>query len=363
MSRRVHLRSAALAVLILAAAGPAFATGNTIKLDITGTGAVSTLTINQDATNNSNTITTTGAAGGAQIPIRGKWASISIAQHGAGNVLEGSGITGTAGSSTASLSLTYGSGSGGGNNVHSLTIGGTTAPANASVTVSVINTDAANGQNAVTDVLDGSSLTYALDVDGTANTVSNTVQATGANNLSLTLHGGSAGAGNTVTNTVTGATSSNITVAAYSDNNSITNLSNGSGDKTFSVLLPTGGTNGNTVVNDFTGGTGTQSSSLLVTDTLSKVNFNLAANGAGTTSAVTLTDVVGAAGAAAKLALSQSGANDSIALTVNGNGFAMGSSLGVNTDTGVLISQASNNAVVNTTVNAAAAGYVVSISQ
>ena len=87
MRRTSHLRlralqACSLAALALAAAGPALAS-NTIKLDVTGSGTgVKTLSITQDATDNSNTITTTGAAGGSQIPIRGKWNSISITQSG-----------------------------------------------------------------------------------------------------------------------------------------------------------------------------------------------------------------------------------------------------------------------------------------
>jgi hypothetical protein len=370
MRRTSHLRlralqACSLAALALAAAGPAMA-GNTIKLDITGAGSgVKTLSITQDATNNSNTITTTGAAGGAQIPIRGKWNSISITQTGAANVLKGAGITGTTGSTTASLALSYDSGASSGGNVHSLVIGGTTAPANATVSATVVNTDLVNGANTITDVLDGTSLAYTLDLDGTNNTVTDTVAATGAVTLNLTLHGGATGAsnGNTVTNTITGATSANVTIASYSNGNTITNTSDGSGDKTISITLPSGGANGNTVSNNFTGGTGTQSSSLLVNGTTSRVNFGLVASGATTASSVTLTDVVGAAGAAAKLALSQTGNNASLTLAVNGNGFTMGSSLGVGADTGVLISQASNGAVLNANINAAANGYTYSISQ
>lgn len=369
MRRTSHLRLRALQACSLAAlalaAGPAMA-ANTIKLDITGAGSgVKTLSITQDATNNSNTITTTGAAGGAQIPIRGKWNSISISQTGPGNVLKGAGITGTTGSTTASLGLSYTTDAANtvGGNTHSLQIGATTAPANATVSATVVNTDLVDGVNTITDVLDGASLAYTLDVNGTNNTVANTVAATGAVNLNLTLHGGATGAGNgnSLTNTITGATSATVTVAAYSNGNTITNTSNGSGDKTITISLPSGGANGNTISNDFTSGAGTQSSSLAVNGVTSRVDFGLVASGATTSSAVTLTDVVGAAGAAAKLALSQTGNNTALTLAVNGNGFTMGSSL--SGGAGVVITQASNGAVLNANVNAAANGYTYSISQ
>jgi hypothetical protein len=361
-----HLRSRALAAsalgaFALVAAGPALA-GNTIKLDATGAGnGVKTLSITQDAVDNSNTITTTGAAGGAQIPITGKWNSIAITQTGTGNVLKSTGINGTTGSTTASLALSYDAGDSSGGNIHSLVIGGTTAPANASVTATVVNTDSGAGVNTITDVLDGGSLTYVLDVDGTDNTIADTVAASGAVNLNQTVHGGSLGAGNTITNTISNATSASVTVAVFSDGNTITNLSNGTGDKTISITLPSGGTDGNTVSNNFTGGAGAQSSTLLVTGIGSKVDFGLVASGATTTSAVTLNDVVGVAGAAAKLALSQTGANASLSLTINGGTATIGSALAGGA--GVVVSQASSNAVLSANINAIGTNYTYSISQ
>ncbi len=76
---------------------------------------------------------------------------------------------------------------------------------------------------------------------------------------------------------------------------------------------------------------------------------------------MTLTDVVGAAAPAAKLALSQTGANTALTLAVTGTGFTMGSSLAGGA--GVVISQASNNAVLNASIAASASGYTYSISQ
>jgi hypothetical protein len=335
---------------------------NTIKLDVTGAGTgLKTLSITQDSVNNSNTITTTGAAGGAQIPIRGKWNSISITQTGAANVLKSTGISGTTGSTTASLNLSYDSGASTGGNVHSLVIGGTTQPANATVSATVVNTDLVAGVNTITDVLDGTALTYTLDVNGTNNTITDSIAATGAVTLNQTLHGGTTGSGNTVTNTISGATSANVTLALFSNGNTITNTSDGSGDKTISITLPSGGADGNTVSNDFTGGSGTQSSTLLVNGTTSRVNFGLTASGATTTSNVTVTDVVGLAGAAAKIVLSQTGNNATANVGITGTGATFGSSLAGGA--GVLITQASNNATLSYNVVATGTGYTYSIAQ
>lgn len=348
------------AIAILACAGPAFA-ANVLRIDISGGGQVTGLAITQDAANPSNTVTTTGAAGGAQIPIRGRWNSITITQTGANNVLQGAGFTATAGSTTASLSLAYGSSATTGNNVHSLAIGQTTAPANPSVTVNVSNTDAANAANTITDVLDGSGLTYALTVAGTDNTIENTIAATGAVALSVTANGGIEGSGNTIENTVTGATSASVTVAVNSDGNTVTNLSDGAGAKTITVNLPVGGADGNTISNNFTGGSGAQTSNLTVTGVTSRVSFDLTASGAGTVSNVNLADVVGAAGAAGLVDINQTGAGTNLALTVNGNGFTMGSSLAGGA--GVLVTQASAGATLDMVYNAAANGYTFSMAQ
>jgi len=348
------------AMLIGMGAGPALA-ANVIRIDISGTGAVTSLAIVQDTTNNSNIISTTGLAGGASVPVRGKWASLSVTQNGADNVLKGTGLRATAGSTTASLTAVYGADATTGNNVHSLSIGGTTTPANPVVTIDVSNSDAENAANTITDVLDGAGLTYDLVVDGTDNTIANTIAATGAVTLDLAVNGGILGSGNTVTNTITGATSASVTVAVNSDGNSITNLSNGSGDKVISVSLPVGGADGNTVSNDFTGGSGAQTSTLSVTGATSRVNFGLTASGAGTVSNVNLADVVGAAGAAGKLTLSQTGAGTNLALTVNGGGFTMGSALAGGA--GVLIAQVSPGALLDAVITAGANGYGYTITQ
>src|SRR6478752_1537577 len=110
---------------------------NVLNIDISGTGTVKTLRIRQDATNPTNVISANGTAGGAGLQVRGPWNTLSITQLGATNTLAGAITSGA--STTAALSLTYGPGVTGGNNHHSLTIGGTTAPVNPSVTVAVIN--------------------------------------------------------------------------------------------------------------------------------------------------------------------------------------------------------------------------------
>ena len=122
-----------------------------------------------------------------------------------------------------------------------------------------------------------------------------------------------------------------------------------------------GGADGNTVSNDFTGGSGAQTSNLTVTGLTSRVNFGLTASGAGTVSNVNLADVVGAAGAAGKLTLSQSGAGSNLALTVNGGAFTMGSNLAGGA--GVLIAQASHGAVLDAVITAGGNGYSYTITQ
>jgi hypothetical protein len=346
------------AAAVLALAGPALA-ANTVKLDISGTGQVTTLAIAQDAAHNSGAITTTGAAGGAQIPIRGHWDSISIVQNGAGESFASTGLTANAASTAASLDLTYGSSGTTGNNSHTLVIGNTTAPVNPLVTVDVNNTNGAQDANIITDSLNGASLTYSLSIDGTANSISNTLAVTGAFFLTETVSGGSHGAGNTITNSITGATSANVTLDVESDHNTVTNTSNGSGVKTISVNLPSG-SNGNTVVQNLTGGTGSQTANFTVNGTTSKVNYGLTASGAGTTANVTLSDVVGAAGAAGKVTISQTGAGDNVGLTFNGNSFTMGS--GLTGGAGILVTQSSPGAKLSATISAGANGYQASVS-
>ena len=358
-SRAQALATTALAAAIASLAVPAFA-ANTVKLDISGTGQLNSLAIAQDPTNNTNSITTTGASSGGQIPVRGKWNSLSITQNGAGNSFASTGLTASTGSTSASLNLTYGSSATTGNNSHTLVIGDVTAPTNPAVTVNVSNTDATHDANTITDSLNGTSLTYNLAVAGTNNTIANTIAASGGVTLAVTANGGVDGSGNTITNTVTGATSANVSVAVNSNGNSVTNTSDGSGDKVIGVSLPSGGASGNTVVQDLTGGSGAQTANLTVTGVTSRVNYALTASGAGTTANITLADVVGASGAAGKVVISQTGAGDNLGLTFNGNGFTMGS--GLAGGAGIVITQASPGANFSATFGAGSNGYQLSLS-
>lgn len=358
LARTARLLLMASAALLLADA--AFA-ANTLNIDISNGGTVRSLRIRQDANGPTHVISANGATNGAALPVRGAWNTIAITQIGQSNTLAGA-ITST-GSTTAALSLTYGAAATGGNNHHSLTIGGTTAPVNPSVTVAVVNSDPTNATNTITDVLDGSSLTYSLTLNGADNVVSNTLSATGAVNVTETINGGALGVGNTVTNTVTGATSITGTIAIASDDNEVTNTSNGAGAKTFSVNLPNGGADGNTISTDFTGGTGTQVSNLTVTGVTSRVDYGVEASGAGSTVNATLSNTVGAAGAAGVVRVVQTGSGASLGLTVNGGAFTMGSDTVDSLTGGILVTQASPGASATLIVTAGGDGYTFAISQ
>jgi hypothetical protein len=334
---------------------------NVLNIDVSGSGTVRTLRIRQDANGPSHVVSANGLAGGAAFPVRGAWNTLSITQIGQSNTLAGA-ITST-GSTTAALSLSYGAAATGGNNSHSLTIGGTTAPVNPTVTVAVINSDPTNAANTITDVLDGSSLTYALTLNGSDNTISNTLAATGAVSVTETINGGSDGLGNTVTNTITGATSITGTIVIASDDNDVTNLSNGAGAKTFSVTLPNGGANGNTISNDFTGGSGTQISNLTVTGVASRVDYGLVASGVGSTVNATLSNVEGVAGAAGVVRVLQTGNGVSLGLTINGGGFEMGSDTVDTLTGGILVAQTTTGATANLIINASGDGYTFAINQ
>ena len=212
--RRAALATTALACASGLAAGPALA-ANVVRIDISGGGAARTLTITQDATASSSIITANGLAGGAQLPVRGAWNELIVNQQGGGNILQGA-VTATGGSTTASLNLAYGSAGDGGSNHHTLSIGQTTAPANPDVDVSVVNTepDEVGAENVIVDTLNGGTLDYDLTINGSNTEVTNSVAATGAVTLNLTVSGGTlAGGGNTVTNTISNATSASVTVA------------------------------------------------------------------------------------------------------------------------------------------------------
>lgn len=334
---------------------------NTLNIDISGSGTVRTLRIRQDANGPNHVISANGLGGGGTLPVRGAWNTLSITQIGQSNTLAGA-ITST-GSTTAALSLTYGAAGTGGNNNHSLTIGATTAPVNPTVTVAVINSDPTNAANTITDVLDGSSLTYALTLNGSDNTIANTLAATGAVSVTETINGGADGVGNTVTNTITGATSITGTIVIASDDNDVTNVSNGAGAKTFSVTLPNGGADGNTISNNFTGGSGTQISNLTVTGVTSRVDYGVVASGVGSTVNATLNNVEGVAGAAGVVRVLQTGNGASLGLTINGGGFEMGSDTVDTLTGGVLVAQTSAGASANLIINASGDGYTFAITQ
>jgi len=356
MTRHPLHRLLAGAALAALAAGPALA-ANVIRIDISGTGTARTLTITQDATHPSNILTANGQAGGGQLPVRGAWNEFIVNQQGAGNVLQGA-VTATGGSTTASLNLAYGASADGGANQHTLSIGQTTAPANPDVDVNVVNTEPAEvgAENIIVDTLNGTSLDYDLTINGSTTHVTNTIAATGAVALNLNISGGTlAGGGNTVTNTISAATSANVTVAIDSDNNTVTNTSNSAGAKMFTVNL-VGAGDGNTVSNDFTGGSGAQSSTLTLTGATSRVNFDLDSSSVGSSSAITLSNFVGAGGAAGAVTVDQTGAGVTLGLTVNGGAFTVGAG-------GVQVTQAGAGAVTDLVYNAAANGYAITISQ
>jgi len=332
---------------------------NVLNIDISGTGTVRTLRIKQDPTNPSNVISANGTAGGAALQVRGPWNTLSITQLGATNTLAGAIKSGA--STTAALSLTYGTGVTGGNNHHSLTIGGTTAPVNPSVTVAVINSAPATS-NTITDVLDGTSLTYGLTMNGTANVISNTLAASGAVTLSETITGGAAGVGNNVTNSITGATSIAGTIVILSDDNDVTNTSTSAGAKVFSVSLPSG-SNGNTISNDFTGGSGAQTSNLTLTGATSRLDYGVTASAAGSSVTATLSNINGVDTDAGVVRVLQTGAGASLTLTIDGGSFEMGSDTVDGQTGGILINQASAGASATLITNASSDGYTFAISQ
>jgi hypothetical protein len=380
MTRTFRKRPWFMATTALVAAatmgGSALAAVNTVKIDVSVTGKATSLSINQDASGSlGNVVTDTGAAGGGQLAVRGQWNTLNIVQRDSGNTLGGA-IT--ASGTTGTLNLSYGTAAVGdhGNNVHSLTIGATTAPSNPTITVAIDNTDAATTPNTITDVLDGTGLTYNLAITGTDNTIGNTVASSGGaltvaetftgdgNTVDNTIDASGAitltetvtGNDNEITHTISGATTVTSTVTLASNNNSVTNLSDGAGAKTFSVVL--NGVDGNTVTNDFTGGSGTQTSNLTSTGT-SKLDFTLTAGGAGSSSTVNTVNLHGATTLAALVDITQ-GAGASLILTATGTGFDAGT--GATGSNAIFVNQ-SAGAVANATFVAAANGYFVNIVQ
>jgi hypothetical protein len=171
--------------IIMGLAAPAFAaSNNSISIDIgnSTSGTATLLAIVQDDANASNVVSGNGANPGSAFPVDGPWNSIAINQTGPANILKG-GIKSATGSTTASLNANYAA-TGTGGNTHSLSIGGTTAPVNPTVTIYAKNNGAT--VNTITDTLNGSALSYQLGLLGTGNTVTNNVTTTG----SVTLNEG-----------------------------------------------------------------------------------------------------------------------------------------------------------------------------
>lgn len=412
------MRKLLLVATALVASQTAASASNYINLDNpdTSNDYINSLSINQDTANASNTISGDGANPGTSLHVNGPWNSITVNQYGGNNVLKGGLKTGAT-STNASITATYGSSGGGGTqgyNTHSLTIGGTNAPVDPNVTITVANTattPASANKNTITDVIDvggSGTLNYTLSVTGDTNNIGNTVSAGGNTTLSETITasrantvtnsltaGGtlgytlaiSGGNSNTVANTVSasGAVSMNqtltggsnsvtdtigtgtngIQVASYTESlsatgstNTIANTVEGGTAKTVTITL---GGSGNTVTNGMWATAGTQSSTL-TTNSGSKVNYTLVqgtqANplAGGSTASVILNNVIGASSAQGVVNVTQSAPGTSVNFTANGGAFTLAGG-------GINITQASNNASLTATVNAHANGYAFNIHQ
>jgi hypothetical protein len=419
--------------LLAGLASPTFAASpNTIAIDATGNGgnsAVQSLSISQDDSASSNTVSGNGSSSSSatQLPVRGTWNSIAINQTGGKNTLQGAIKTSTASSSTASLNANYLT-TDTGANAHSLTIGGTAAPANPSVTIFVKN----NGTtaNTVTDTLDGGSLSYNLGLQGTGNSVTNNVSA-GVGGVTLT-QGGSAygiasnyginGNGNTVnnqlasgggtvlaslmlngdinavTNTVTtnggaitltqggagygitgGGNSITNTVgqsaavdsfsqhlAVNGSGNTVVNTVDSAGDKVVDLSLLA--SSNNTVNTSVTGG-GAQTASLSTAGS-SYVDYGLTSAANGSYANVSLNSVTGISGTPAVVRVEQTvnAPGATAMLTVDGGVNTMGVLGSVpgtysTSGAGVAVYQNSPSAYLNATVTAAANGYTAKFTQ
>lgn len=332
-------------------ASPAFADINSIRIDVGSGGTVKTLSINQDDASLGNQVGG-NLAGTTSLPVRGTWKSIAITQGGALNTVYGS-LKATGGSSNATVAATYS----GGNNTHALAIGATTAPADPSVTIAVTNTGVS--ANTITDTLNGNALTYNLALAGTGNTVTNAVAASGA--VTLTQGGGGygiTGDNNTVSNTVSGVTSFSHSLTIGGDGNTITNVASGGGGKT--IVQSVASSNNQLAVN--LTGSGTQSASVSA-DSGSTVDFALTAAANNSSANVTLSNVVGAAAAAAVVRMTQTALADGATanLTVSGGTYTMGTTL--TGGSGAYVYQNSPGAYLNASVTAGANGYTVHIVQ
>ena len=315
------------ALLLTLATAPAWA-GNFIAIDAGSDGSVTNLTIVQDSTAGNNTNTVNGPSGGTTpFTAQGAWKTLSINQSGGNNILSGAIATGAAAPGTNSFVASYA----GGNNSHTVTLGGSTPPSSAAVTVAVTNTAPATAANTIQETLDTpAALTDGLTVNGTGNRLTNAVAAGGAITLNTIIgDGGTNGTAsfNTVGNSASGlAGAYNGTVTISGDgvtmgmNNIVQNPATGAGDRSFDVTLT--GTSGGVVYNALTGGAGTVSQSSSVTiDSASTVRYAVQSAATGTSSVTaTLNNVSGGV-----YVQQDSGAsNAAVNLTVNGGGYTLG---------------------------------------
>jgi hypothetical protein len=339
------------ATILMGLAAPGWADINNIRIDASSNGGkVTTLAITQDDSHLANQVS--GNAGGATpFPLAGPWDTVSINQQGGSNKLYGS-VKATSGSTAASLTASYT----GGNNTHSLTIGNTAAPANPVVAIVVNNTGV--GANTITDTLNGATLSYNLSVTGTDNAVTNSVGATGAITLNQGGSYGITGNSNTVSNTAAGVASftNNLTLAGSF--NTITNTASGGGDKTITESVAS---DHNTVAVSLTG-TGTQIAGV-TSDSGSQIDLDLTSQAANSSANLILSNVIGAASAAAKITITQTAVADGATaiLSVSGGTFTMGNTLAGGV--GANVYQNSAGAYLNASVAAAANGYTVNITQ
>jgi hypothetical protein len=311
-----------LGATVLAGLGvPAYAASlNTIAIDATGNGsnsAVQSLSINQDDTAASNTVSGNGRSGtsATQMPVRGTWNSIAINQTGGKNTLQGAIKTSSGTGSTASLAASYLT-TGTGANTHTLNIGGTTAPANPSVTVYMKNNGA--GANAVTDTLDGATLTYNLGLQGTGNSVTNNIAA-GVGGITLTQGGSAYGvASNYGVNGNNNAIDNELASAGGNVTGSL--MVSGGGNSITNTVTTTGGvvslTQGGSGYG-ITGGNNTVTNTIGQSDPVDSFTHHLAVNGSGNT----LTTTVDSAGdKVVDLSLLSSSSNNAVSTTMGGGG-------------------------------------------
>src|SRR5216683_3246939 len=340
---------------VIALTGAAGAAGvNTIGID-SGAGTTNTLAITQDDANLANIVG--NGVGTGSLAIVGPWNTVSIDQQGGNNAFKGTSLKANAASTTASLSATYA----GGKNTHTLNMGATTAPTNPSLTINVTNNGA--GTNTMTDTLNGTAVTYGLTILGTGNSLTNSVAASGAVALNQTI----TGSNNTVGNTVSGVASFTHNLALTGSGNTIANTASGGGAKTIGQTI----VGSNNAVSVGLTGTGTQSSSL-TTGSGTLVDFAQASAADNSAATVGLSNVIGAAGAAAKVMLTQTALADNATanLTVSGGvstmGLLMGSLRGIAlpaNNPGVYVYQNSPGATVNAVVTAGANGFTAKFIQ